>query len=53
MITECILKLIPKPEDSLSVLLSFDSLKAGIEECQKNYSGQFESDMPWNLLSVK
>ena len=32
VITKCILKLIPKPEDSLfSVLLSFDSLKAGIE----------------------
>ena len=31
VITKCILKLIPKPEESLSVLLSFDSLKSGIE----------------------
>ena len=35
VITKCILKLIPKPEDSLSVLLSFDSLKAGIESVRK------------------
>ena len=31
VITKCILKLIPKPESSLSVLLGFDSLKSGIE----------------------
>ena len=35
VITKCILKLIPKPEDSLSVLLSFDSLKAGIESVRQ------------------
>lgn len=31
VITKCILKLIPKPEESLSILVSFDSLKSGIE----------------------
>lgn len=31
VITKCILKLIPKPEESLSVLVSFESLKSGIE----------------------
>lgn len=31
VITKCIVKLIPKPETSLSVLVSFDSLKSGIE----------------------
>lgn len=31
VITGCVLKLIPKPEESLSVLISFDSLKSGIE----------------------
>ncbi len=35
VITKCILKLIPKPEDSLSVLLSFDSLKVGIESVRQ------------------
>ena len=35
VITKCILKLIPKPEDSLSALLSFDSLKAGIESVRQ------------------
>ncbi|MCQ2584762.1 MAG: FAD-binding protein [Treponema sp.] len=31
VITKCLLKLIGKPEKSLSLLLSFDSLKSGIE----------------------
>lgn len=31
IITKCVLKLIPKPESSLSVLVSFNSLKSGIE----------------------
>lgn len=31
VITKCILKLIPKPEESLSVLIGFPSLKHGIE----------------------
>lgn len=31
VITKCILKLIPKPQKSLSVLVGYDSLKAGIE----------------------
>lgn len=31
VITKCVLKLIPKPEESLSVVVSFDSLKRGIE----------------------
>ena len=35
VITKCILKLIPKPEDSLSVLVSFNSLKTGIESVRK------------------
>lgn len=35
VITKCILKLIPKPEESLSVLVSFDSLKTGIESVRK------------------
>ena len=35
VITKCILKLIPKPADSLSVLISFDSLQAGIESVRK------------------
>lgn len=35
VITKCIVKLIPKPEESLSVLVSFDSLKAGIESVRR------------------
>jgi glycolate oxidase len=35
VITKCILKLIPKPEESLSVLVTFDSLKAGIESVRE------------------
>ena len=35
VITKCILKLIPKPEESLSVLISFDSLKLAIESVRK------------------
>ncbi|MGN0203749.1 MAG: FAD-binding oxidoreductase [Coprococcus sp.] len=35
VITKCILKLIPKPEESLSVLLSYGSLKDGIESVRK------------------
>ena len=35
VITKCILKLIPKPEESLSVLVGYDSLKTGIEAVQK------------------
>ena len=35
VITKCILKLIPKPEESLSVLISYDSLKSGIESVRK------------------
>lgn len=35
VITKCILKLIPKPEESLSVLVSFDSLKSGIESVRR------------------
>lgn len=35
VITKCILKLIPKPEASLSVLVSYDSLKSGIESVRK------------------
>lgn len=31
VITKCILKLIPKPQESLSILVGFDSLKSGIE----------------------
>lgn len=31
VITKCILKLIPKPETSISAVVPFDSLKAGIE----------------------
>lgn len=31
VITECILKLIPKPEKSLSILVGYPSLKSGIE----------------------
>lgn len=35
VITKCMLKLIPKPEESISVLVSFDSLKSGIESVRK------------------
>lgn len=35
VITKCVLKLLPKPEDSLSVLVSYDSLKTGIESVTK------------------
>lgn len=35
VITKCILKLIPKPQESLSVLVGFDSLKTGIESVRK------------------
>lgn len=35
VITKCILKLLPKPEESLSVLVSFQSLKTGIECVRK------------------
>lgn len=35
VITKCILKLIPRPEESLSVLVSFDSLRSGIESVRK------------------
>lgn len=35
VITKCILKLIPRPEESLSVLVSFDGLKAAIESVRK------------------
>ena len=31
IITKCILKLIPKPEKSISILVGYESLKAGIE----------------------
>lgn len=31
IITKCVLKLIPKPESSLSVLISFNSLRSGIK----------------------
>lgn len=32
VITKCVLKLIPKPKESLSVLVTFESLKAGINK---------------------
>lgn len=35
VITKCILKLIPKPQESVSVLVGFDSLKSGIESVRK------------------
>lgn len=35
VITKCVLKLLPKPEESISVLVSFDSLKSGIESVRK------------------
>ncbi|MBQ3584651.1 MAG: FAD-binding protein [Lachnospiraceae bacterium] len=35
VITKCVLKLIPKPEESVSVLVSYDSLKSGIESVRK------------------
>lgn len=35
VITKCILKLIPKPQESVSVLIGFDSLKTGIESVRK------------------
>lgn len=35
VITKCVLKLVPKPEESLSVLVSFSSLKKGIESVRK------------------
>lgn len=35
VITKCILKLIPKPEETLSVLVSYGSLKDGIESVRK------------------
>lgn len=35
VITKCVLKLLPKPEESISVLVSFDSLKTGIESVRK------------------
>lgn len=35
VITKCILKLIPKPQESVSVLIGFDSLKTGIESVGK------------------
>ncbi|MDE7431578.1 MAG: FAD-binding oxidoreductase [Lachnospiraceae bacterium] len=35
VITKCVLKLIPKPEKSISVLISYDSLKSGIESVRK------------------
>lgn len=35
VITKCILKLIPKPEENISVLVGFGSLKSGIESVGK------------------
>ena len=35
IITKCILKLIPKPEKSISILVGYESLKAGIESVPK------------------
>lgn len=35
VITKCVLKLLPKPEKSISVLVSYDSLKSGIESVRK------------------
>ena len=35
IITKCVLKLIPKPEKSISILVGYESLKAGIESVQK------------------
>ena len=35
IITKCVLKLIPKPEESLSVLVSFNSLREGIESVRE------------------
>lgn len=35
VITKCILKLIPKPQESISVLVGFDSLKTGIESVRR------------------
>lgn len=35
LITKCILKLIPKPEETLSILVSFDDLKTAIESVRK------------------
>lgn len=35
VITKCVLKLLPKPEESISVLVSFDSLRSGIESVRK------------------
>lgn len=35
VITKCILKLIPKPEKSVSILVGYESLKAGIESVPK------------------
>ncbi|MCD8023138.1 MAG: FAD-binding oxidoreductase [Lachnospiraceae bacterium] len=35
VITKCVLKLLPKPEESLSVLLSYDSLRTGIGSVRK------------------
>ena len=35
IITKCILKLIPKPESSVSILVGYESLKAGIESVAK------------------
>lgn len=35
VITKCVLKLIPKPEESVSVLVGFDSLKSGIESVRR------------------
>ena len=32
VITKCVLKLVPKPKESLSVLVTFESLKAGINK---------------------
>lgn len=35
VITKCLLKLVPKPEESLSVLVGFGSLKQGIESVRR------------------
>lgn len=35
VITKCVLKLIPKPEKSISILVGYESLKAGIESVPK------------------
>ena len=35
IITKCVLKLIPKPEKSISILVGYESLKAGIESVPK------------------